>query len=159
MPLYGRVGCASYFVFDPALAYTIDIGPLGMVIDAVVRGREELQKRGQALYGGQVQYGHLHRQLHVHCPRPGHPRTTFFVQGDGKEFPKEGCWSGYFGLQHSYTAYIHHLGMIVLSQLGDTAASLASVPDPRFGYLLGVSCVYTRVRCPMGSNSTVMHIL
>lgn len=140
----------SYFVFDPARAYTIDIGPLGMVIDAVVRGRVELQKRGQAPYGGQVQYGRLHRRLHVHCSPPGRLRTTFFVRGDGEEFPTEGCWSGDFGPQHSYTAYVHQLGMLVL----DSTATRASVPDPRFGDLLGV----LDVGCPRDGHRVTTYL-
>jgi len=145
---------ASYFVFHPEHAYTLDIGPLGMVLDAVVRARVELQKRGQAPYGGQVQYGRLHRRLHIHRPRPKHLRTTFFTRGDDQEFPKEGCWSGDFSPGHSYTAYIHHLGMLVLSNLGPADVSSAEVPDPRFGELLGI----LSVRPPRGGRRSATYL-
>jgi len=131
---------ASYFTFDPAATYTLEICPLGMILDTPVAARRVLQLRGQLPYVGQEQYGLLHRRLYIHRPREGMARTTFFIRPEPGEVPTEGCWSGDFLPQCSYRIYVYQMGLLVLPHTGAAAREipLTDVPSPGYGECLGV---------------------
>lgn len=128
---------ASYFRFLPAMAYTLYCNPLGVVLDAIVPEREALTRRGWLPSVGQTRYGRVQRRLHIHRARALHCRTTFFMRGDGLEFPKEGCWSGDFSPRCSYRLLVYESGLAVYPQLDGGLVLTETLGGPSFGELLG----------------------
>lgn len=128
---------ASYFLFVPTVGYTLDCSPLGVVLDAIVPEREALIARGHLPSPGQTQYGRVQRRLHIHQAKGARLRTTFFVRGDGLEFPKEGCWSGDFSPRSSYRLLVHQLGLAVYPQVDGGTVLPGTLGGPDFGELLG----------------------